>query len=249
MQSTGHTSTQLMSTQSRHSFVITQAISHLSRWLEPASPRRTSGSAELRLLVEHVLAHHRIVLLELELVRRVLSVLHRGVEVSGSRARLELDALALSLLRHRSLLGPGSARVRHRGPGVRKHAHAPALADLDADAARLAATVDQHHVGGVDVALLLDDPAGSHLAAPGLQVPLLDADLLDAHTAAGRVHGEHLALLAAIGALHHQDHVALADAERHARLLDRVSAHSCWTEVSPSRHPAGRDLDRSQLAG
>src|SRR5690606_14636143 len=67
-----------------------------SRAPEGAAP----DSAQLGFLVEHVLACHRVVLLELELVRGVLAVLHRGVEVPGPRGRLELDLLALSLLRH-----------------------------------------------------------------------------------------------------------------------------------------------------
>ena len=60
---------------------------------------------KLRFFVDHVLSHNGIILLELELVRRVGSVLRRGVEVPGSRRRLKLDLLSLTL-RHGFLLFP-----------------------------------------------------------------------------------------------------------------------------------------------
>src|SRR5690606_93885 len=87
--------------------------------------RRAPRSAQLRLLVEDVLADDRIVLLELELVRRVLPVLHGSVEVPGTGTRLELDDLALALLGHRGLLAlPALTRRPARGrarPWSRTH--------------------------------------------------------------------------------------------------------------------------------
>src|SRR5215467_14639894 len=104
-----------MSTQSRQSRVITQAIGSVPL-LAPLSARGESSfgrdvrgsvlerSAELRLFVGHVLPHDGVVLLDLELVRRVLPVLHGGVEMTGAGARLELDDLALASLGHGMLL-------------------------------------------------------------------------------------------------------------------------------------------------
>src|SRR5215471_9029689 len=102
MQSTGQTSTHDWSTQSRQSRVITQAIAALL--------------LELLFLVDDVSAHDGVVLLELELVGRVLLVLRRGVEVTRPGGRLELDVLALALLRHGMLLcsraAPATAPAR-----------------------------------------------------------------------------------------------------------------------------------------
>src|SRR5215510_6659422 len=113
MQSTGQTSTHDWSTQSRQSRVITQAISSF----QPARQRRRRAPrlAELLLLVDDVLAHDGVVLLELELVGRVLLVLRRGVVVPRPGGRLELDVLALALLGHATPpLDLG--RRRHRLP-------------------------------------------------------------------------------------------------------------------------------------
>src|SRR3990172_4011638 len=104
MQSTGQTSTHDWSTQSRQSLVITQAIASLSNPERSRAPAENPRLAELLLLVDDVSAHDGVVLLELELVRRVLLVLHRRVVVAGPRGGLELDVLALALLGHRTPL-------------------------------------------------------------------------------------------------------------------------------------------------
>src|SRR5262245_34105023 len=190
MQSTGHTSTHDWSTQSRQSRVITQAIASLSqpaRSTADAAPRL----AELLLLVDDVLAYDGVVLLELELVRCVLLVLHRGVVVPRPGRGLELDALALALLGH-LMLPPGPldlGRRRHRLAALREDADAAAPLLAHAHAARLAgAGIDEHDVGGVDHALLLDDAAGARRHAPGLHVALMHPHLLDPHPAPAGVH-------------------------------------------------------------
>src|SRR5262245_44402187 len=118
MQSTGQTSTQAWSTQSLHSREITHAIFEspcasmrpiaCARLRAAGShPPRAGALLEFGFLVRHVLAHDRIVLLDLELARGVLAVLDGRVEVAGPRRRLELDLLALALLGHPEV-PPGS---------------------------------------------------------------------------------------------------------------------------------------------
>src|SRR6185312_15610567 len=64
---------------------------------------RAGTSLDLAFLVDHVLAHDRIVLLELELFRGVLLVLLRGVEVAGAGRRDHAD-LVLGFVGHDSFL-------------------------------------------------------------------------------------------------------------------------------------------------
>src|SRR5690606_18689976 len=104
-------------------------------------------------------------------------------------------------------------RRRHGLSSAHEHAHPASVADLGADAARAALAVDQHHVGGVDVALLLEDPAGARAPPPGLQMALVHAHLLHAHAAALGIDRDDPALLAAVGSLDDAHHVALPDAE------------------------------------
>ena len=61
---------------------------------------RGHAGSPLAFFVDHVFANDRIVFFQLDLSRCVLLVLHRRVEVTGPFRRLELDLLALALLRH-----------------------------------------------------------------------------------------------------------------------------------------------------
>src|ERR1700752_616061 len=72
---------------------------------------------QFRFLVEHVLAHARVELLDFDLVRRRALVLGRGVEVTGSRSRFELDLLA-----HGGLLKPPFSSLRSRPAPLRRRA-------------------------------------------------------------------------------------------------------------------------------
>src|SRR5678815_1102088 len=68
-----------------------------------------SDRLDLRLFEIDVLADHRVVLLEHQLVRRALAVLRRRVEVAGVRGRHEPDELAscFCLLAHGVTPGEG----------------------------------------------------------------------------------------------------------------------------------------------
>ena len=61
--------------------------------------QRRSPLLELLLLVDDMLAHHRIVLLQFDLVGRVLLVLDRRVEMTGSGRRLKLDLFIPKILK------------------------------------------------------------------------------------------------------------------------------------------------------
>src|SRR5574342_408958 len=114
-----------------------------------------------------MLAHDRIVFLQLDLARRVLLVLRRGVEVSGSRGRFELDLFALALLRHRVPLLP--RRLGHLSAALREHTHAAVTLDAAAHPAGLAGSgIHEHHVRSVDVTLALEDAATTRRLAPRL---------------------------------------------------------------------------------
>src|SRR5690606_27153304 len=104
---------------------------------------------------------------------------------------------------------------RHRLAGGHEHARPAAVAQLDAPAAGRALAIHQHHVGGVDVPLLLEDAAGAGAPAPRLQVALVDAHLLDPDAAALGIHRDHASLLAAVRTLDDAHDVALPDAECH----------------------------------
>src|SRR4029453_13247130 len=247
-----------MSTQSRQSRVITQAIGFRpSPRASRSRLRRRCGrdgcvvsnrSAQLRLFVDDVLAHDGVVLLDLELVRRVLPVLDGRVEVTGAGARLELDDLALASLRH----GPFLRRIRHALAGRREDAHAPAVLHERAYPASLAVAAEHHHVGGVDEAFLLDDTARARAAPAGLQVMLLDTDLLDADAAALAVDRHHAPRLPAIGALRDAHQIALANAEGHDSPCLLVAGRKTSRPLGqrgapPARSPRGPDSENRAL--
>src|SRR5215469_9782193 len=80
------------------------------------APSNPEGLLDLAFLVDHMLANHRIVLLELELFRGVLLVLLRGVEVAGAGRRDQAD-LVLLAVSHGSILR--SFRRGHAGRQAR----------------------------------------------------------------------------------------------------------------------------------
>src|SRR5262245_64161210 len=104
-------------------------------------------------------------------------------------------------------------RCRHRLAALGEDADAAPALFAHAHPARLAGPgIDEHHVGGVDHALLLDDAAGAGGLAPRLHVALVHPHLLHSHPAAPDVDRRDPALLALVGPGDHLDEVALADA-------------------------------------
>jgi hypothetical protein len=113
----------------------------------------------------------------------------------GTRRRLELDFLALTLLGHDRL---APRRFGYGFATLGEDANAPTFLFTNARPARLVVgRVDEHHIRGIDVTLLLDDTASSGISAPGLEVPLLKPNLLDPNHSIGS-DGNDAALLAAI---------------------------------------------------
>src|SRR5690606_42073747 len=97
-------------------------------------------------------------------------------------SRLPFLAIVVSWRSRRSRggrLGDGLARGH-------EHTDAPAVAHLDAHAARPAAPVDEHDDRSLHEALLLDAAARAHLATPRLHVALPHAHLPHPHPAARR---------------------------------------------------------------
>src|SRR5215218_1285432 len=103
------------------------------------------------------------------------------------------------------------------GAGTACDAEASALADLDADAGRLAVLgVEQHHVGHVDRPLALDH-AGDRVGTAGRRalVALDDVEALDEDLVLLAIDAQDTAGLAAVLAGDHDHLVVSANARRH----------------------------------
>jgi hypothetical protein len=167
---------------------------------------------EFRLFVHDVFPHDGIVLLEFDLARRVRFVFYRRVEMPCTRRRFELDLLALTLLGHDRL---APRRFRHGFATLRKDANAPTVRLTDASPAWFVARrIDEHHIRRIDVALLFDDTASSGISAPGLEVPLLKANLLHPDHSIGS-DGDDTTLLAAISSCDDLNEIAFPNALGH----------------------------------
>jgi hypothetical protein len=159
-----------------------------------------------------VFAHDRIVLLEFYLARRIGLVLHRRIKMPGTSRRLELDLLALTLLGHDRL---APRRFRYGFTTLRKDANAPTILFANARPTRLVVgRVDEHHIRRVDVTLLLDDTASSGISTPGLEMPLLKANLLHPDQSIGS-NIDDVTLLAAIGSCNNLNEIAFSNAFCH----------------------------------
>ena len=63
------------------------------------------------------------------------------------------------------------SRIGGVGPALGEDAHIAVVLGLDADPTRRAAVgLHEHHIGGVDIALLLEDAAAARSGAAGLQM-------------------------------------------------------------------------------
>src|SRR5690606_31397381 len=81
-----------------HSFP-TRRSSDLFLW-SSLSEQERKALLDLGFLVRHVLAHHRVVLFRLKLLRMVPLVLGGGVEVAGTRRGYQFDFFANDTLGH-----------------------------------------------------------------------------------------------------------------------------------------------------
>lgn len=77
------------------------------------------------------------------------------------------------------------------------------------------AGIHEHHVGCVNVALLLDHAAGTGALAPRLQMALLHAYFLDANPASSGIDGDDAPLLPAVRTRDHLDQIALLNPSQH----------------------------------
>lgn len=87
------------------------------------------------------------------------------------------------------------------------------IPDLDPDTTGLAVRrVHDHHVGEGDEAFILDDTALLGACATGLQVTLLDPDLLNANSPRLRIHSQNATLFPTVGSLNHLNKITFSNA-------------------------------------
>jgi hypothetical protein len=130
----------------------------------------------------------------------------------GTSRRFEFDLFALTLLGHGRLT---PRRFRHGVATLREYANPLTVLFTSANSTRFVVRrVDEHHIRGVDVALLLDDSASPRISAPGLEVPLLKAHLLHPNHSIGS-DGDDATLLAAVGSCDDLHEIAFSNALSH----------------------------------